>query len=293
MIIQGLNKIYMVGKVPIHALSDINLEIHPGEFLAIMGKSGSGKSTLLNQIGLIDSPDSGKIIYEGENLLDLNEELKNDFRLNKFGFIFQEHILFPELNVLENIYLPAIAAGIDTGHATEQAGKLMKILGMEDRLAHKPHELSGGQKQRVSVARALINDPEILFSDEPTANLDSKNSEELLQYLRYVNTNLKKTIVMVTHDPDDRKFVDRAITLKDGRIVGEEVFNSKRYAMLSDREKMIKELLAHISTIHDAYEFRATYKQLFSAYMQLGDDKKRLYYDKIMEIYNSRESFIN
>jgi putative ABC transport system ATP-binding protein len=277
----------------------INLRIHLGEFVAIMGKSGSGKSTLLNQIGMIDSPDSGKIIYMDENILDFGDQEKNEFRLRNFGFVFQEHILFPELNVLENVYLPGLALGISQSESKKKAEEILKILDMGNRKMHYPYELSGGQKQRVSVARALINNPKMLLLDEPTANLDSKNSEELLKYMRKINLLLGTTIVMVTHDEEDKNYVDRAVYLKDGKLIKEEVLDSKRLKKLSrppDNEIQLKNLIDHIKSKRfsrqDADKLIGYYKKAHHLQSLLDIEKRKKYHKDIVSIYKIAKKII-
>lgn len=211
--VENLKKIYP-GKVPTPALGGVSFEIKSGEFVAIMGRSGSGKSTLLHQLGLLDAPTNGKIFIDGIDILGLSDAEKTMFRLQSLGYVFQEYALIAELTALENVYLPALA--LEGNHDREHAEEMLKMVGLGDRLEHYPNELSGGEQQRVAIARSLINNPKILFADEPTANLDSASSRTILELFRKLNRELGQTIVMVTHEPEDEKYVDKIIWLKDG-----------------------------------------------------------------------------
>ncbi len=215
---KDLSKKYLMGKVEVPALRRVDITIQKGEFVAIMGSSGSGKSTLLNMIGMLDVPTSGKVIIEGVDVSQIDEKQSADLRLNKLGFIFQFFNLFMELTALENVALPMQIAG--RKNFQERAMKLLDLVGLCDRANHKPAELSGGQQQRVAVARALVNEPALLLADEPTANLDTKSSEQIIDLLIELNKS-GQTIVMVTHEPELGKRADRIIRLKDGMIKNE------------------------------------------------------------------------
>ncbi len=215
--VENLKKTYP-GKVPTPALRGVSFEIKEGEFVAIMGRSGSGKSTLLHQLGLIDTPTEGRILIGDANVGGLNDSEKTKFRLEKLGYIFQEYALITELTARENVWVPALAYGKDPKHCWEHAAKLLDLVGLGERLDHYPNEISGGEQQRVAVARSLVNSPKVLFADEPTANLDSASAKTVLELFRKLNKELKQTIVMVTHEPDDRQYVDRIIWLSDGLI---------------------------------------------------------------------------
>lgn len=216
--IKELSRIYSMGDVKVKALNNVSFEITRGEFVAIMGKSGSGKSTLLHQLGLLDTPTSGQIIFDGQNLLELSESRKARFRLSKFGYVFQEYALLPELSALENVYLPAIALGRKEDDYIKAGTDVLEQVGLGARLHHRPRELSGGEQQRIAIARALINKPEMLFADEPTANLDSASSKQVIELFRKLNMETGLTILMVTHEPDDMNYVGRVIWLKDGKL---------------------------------------------------------------------------
>lgn len=223
-IVKNLKKTYP-GNVPTYALKEVSFEIKEGEFVAIMGRSGSGKSTLLHQIGLLDTPTQGSIIINNTEVLALSEKEKSKFRLSSLGYIFQEYALITEFTALENAYLPAMALGSNMGFHVEHGEKLLSLVGLGDRVNHYPNELSGGEQQRVAIARALMNEPKVLFADEPTANLDTISSKTVLELFKKLNKELKQTIIMVTHEPEDRKYVDRVIWLSDGQIEKEEHFS--------------------------------------------------------------------
>ncbi|MBE0448954.1 MAG: ABC transporter ATP-binding protein [Actinobacteria bacterium] len=215
--VENLKKTY-AGKNPTVALRGVSFEVLSGEFVAVMGRSGSGKSTLLHQLSLIDTPTEGKIVIGGVEVLRLADAKKTAFRLRHIGYVFQEYTLVAELNALENVYLPAFALGADHNGYKKRASEMLELVGLSHRLDHYPHELSGGELQRVAVARALINRPKIILADEPTANLDSVSAKEVLELFQKLNQELEQTIVMVTHEPEDTKYVDWAIWLKDGVI---------------------------------------------------------------------------
>jgi putative ABC transport system ATP-binding protein len=210
-----LTKIYD-GKVATVALSNVSFDIGRGEFVAVMGRSGSGKSTLLHQLGLLDKPTSGDLEIDGVDVLRLSDSQRTGFRLSSLGYVFQEYALVAELTALENVYLPAFALGIRDGDYRTRAGELLETVGLGHRLKHYPHELSGGEQQRVAIARSLVNRPKVLFADEPTANLDSASSRTVLELFKQLNGEMQQTIVMVTHEIEDRRYVDRVIWLRDG-----------------------------------------------------------------------------
>lgn len=213
--VKNLVKTYS-GDVPTQALKGVTLEIAEGEFVALMGRSGSGKSTLLHQLGLLDVPTSGDVLVNNVDVLKLSDEERTRFRLQHLGYVFQEYALIVEFTALENVYFPAMAFG-DTS-AKKRASHLLDLVGLGDRMNHYPSEMSGGEQQRVAIARSLINNPKVLYADEPTANLDTVSSEVVFKLFQKLNKELKQTILLVTHEPEDKKYVDRVIWLKDGLI---------------------------------------------------------------------------
>jgi len=210
-------------KILTYALKGVSFEVLKGEFIVIMGKSGSGKSTLLHQLGLLDTPTSGEIFIGNENAKDLSEKKKTTFRLEKFGYIFQEYAILPELTAFENVYLPLMVnPKNDEKDLKKRTREMLELVDLGHRLNHYSNELSGGEQQRVAIARALVNNPQVLFADEPCANLDTRSSKKILELLKDLNQNLGQTIIMVSHDPDDKKYADRILWLEDGLIKKDE-----------------------------------------------------------------------
>ncbi len=217
---EKLTKIYGSGQNQVKALEDINLSVEKGEFIAIIGASGSGKSTLLHMLGGVDKPDSGRIFIENTDIATLNEKQCAVFRRRKVGLIYQFYNLIPSLDVKQNILLPML---LDNQKPDEKRFKeLVEILGLKERLTHLPSQLSGGQQQRAAIARALIYRPAILLADEPTGNLDRKNSEEILGLLKLSNKKYKQTVLLITHDEKIALEADRIVTIEDGRILSDE-----------------------------------------------------------------------
>jgi len=219
---KNITKRYTNGVVETKVLRGIDIDIQKGEFVAIMGKSGAGKSTLLYQLGLLDQPTEGEILIDGIDVLALNDREATDFRLNKLGYVFQDYALVPELTAQENVMMPLLMLGMTTEDAKAQAAASLERIGMGHRLDNRPNQLSGGEQQRVSIARAVVQDPVILFADEPTANLDSGSSDTVID----VFTDLHKqgqTIVMVTHEKEYTRNCNRIVFLEDGLIVSQEV----------------------------------------------------------------------
>jgi len=216
--VTGLKKIYRLGKIEVAALRGVSLSIGKGEFVGIMGPSGSGKSTLLHQLGLLDLPTSGRILINGTDVSLLNDEERTRFRLEHLGYVFQDYALVSELNVMENVAIPAITQGRPLAGCYATATAMLEKVGLLNRLDHLVHELSGGEQQRVSIARALVNNPSILFADEPCANLDTGNSRTVLELFKTINRELNQTIVMVSHEQWHTEYFDRIILIRDGVI---------------------------------------------------------------------------
>ncbi|KOA19672.1 bacitracin export ATP-binding protein BceA [Clostridium homopropionicum DSM 5847] len=217
--IQGLKKIYGKEGNKVEALKGVDLTINKGEFVAVVGASGSGKSTLLHLLGGLDRPSEGKVIIDGEDIYEYKEEKLAIFRRRKIGFIFQFFNLLPVLDVEENIALPAL---LDNDKVDkEYLAEIIKLLGLEERKHHLPSELSGGQQQRVSIGRALLNKPSIILADEPTGNLDSSTSKEVIELLKFSAKKYNQTLILITHDVNIASSADRVITIMDGRIVSD------------------------------------------------------------------------
>jgi putative ABC transport system ATP-binding protein len=212
-------KTYKMGEHKVHALRGINLEVYPNEFLAIQGPSGSGKSTAMNLVGCLDIPTEGEILLDGKNISHMYESELAQIRGRKIGFIFQKFNLLDTLTALENVTLPLTFQGMEQGERIKRATQLLTEFGLGDRLGHKPSQLSGGQQQRVAISRALAVDAPVILADEPTGNLDSKTGKEVMRFLRKLNKEENKTIVIVTHDDILAKEADRIAFLKDGQII--------------------------------------------------------------------------
>jgi putative ABC transport system ATP-binding protein len=219
--IKDLRKIYKMGSQEVHALRGLNLSIHSNEYVAVMGPSGSGKSTLMNMVGCLDTPTSGEYILNGRNVSELTDDDLAEVRNQEIGFVFQTFNLLPRANILANVELPLIYAGMKSHERKEKAQEALEKVGLGDRLTHKPNELSGGQRQRVAVARALVNDPSILLADEPTGNLDSKTGEEIMRLFEDLYS-LGNTIIVVTHEEDIAEHSRRIIRLRDGLLESDE-----------------------------------------------------------------------
>ncbi|MDY6964840.1 MAG: ABC transporter ATP-binding protein [Halobacteriota archaeon] len=213
---ENLKKTYQLGDIEVPALKGVDISIKRGEFVALMGPSGSGKSTLLHQIGILDTPTSGKVFLDGHDTSKLDQNSRADLRLSKCGFVFQFFSLFMELSALENVMIPLMLSGLPREKCKKQSTKLLDLVGLSSRLEHLPSELSGGEQQRVAIARALINEPSILLADEPTANLDSKTSDNIVDLFRHLNEDLGVTIFLVTHEEELGNQADRIIWIRDG-----------------------------------------------------------------------------
>jgi putative ABC transport system ATP-binding protein len=229
--ITDLRQIYRTGHVEVRALDGVTLDIAKGEFLGIMGPSGSGKTTLLHMLGLLDEPTSGKIVIEGTDLGKLTDYEKTMFRLYKLGYVFQDYALVPDLTVMENVSLPAmLRKDRNEDQYIKDTDDILQKIGLFDRRDHLPRELSGGQQQRVSLARAMVNKPDILFADEPCANLDTENSRIVLDLFREINESMHQTIVMVSHEDWHKDYFHRIIRLRDGKIVSDGINGSSKKA---------------------------------------------------------------
>jgi putative ABC transport system ATP-binding protein len=220
--ITDLQRYYHMGNVEVRALDGVTLDIEKGEFVGIMGASGSGKTTLLHLLGLLDYPTSGRIVIDGTDLSTLTDYERTMFRLYKLGYIFQDYALVPDLTVMENVSLPAMLRKDRTDEQVRKdSHSLLEKIGLCDRRDHLPRELSGGQQQRVSIARAMVNKPDILFADEPCANLDTENSRMVLDLIHEINEEMQQTIVMVSHEDWHKEYFHRIIRLKDGKVVSD------------------------------------------------------------------------
>ena len=223
--IENLRKTYIMGDSEVKALQSASLNIYKNEYVALMGPSGSGKSTLMNLLGCLDSPTSGVYSLNGNNVANMVDEELALVRNKEIGFVFQTFNLLPRLSALENVALPLVYAGIPIKTRLSRAKDMLAAVGLKDRMDHKPNELSGGQRQRVAVARALVNNPSIILADEPTGNLDSKTSYEIMQLFEEIH-KLGNTIILVTHEPDIAEHAHRIVKLKDGFIESDELNKS-------------------------------------------------------------------
>lgn len=212
-------KTYQTGEDSFNALNGVSLTIEKGEFAAIMGASGSGKSTFMNMIGCLDKPDGGSYHLDGIDVLSLNSNELAEIRNIKMGFVFQGFNLVSRTSALENVELPMIYKGIPEDERKERAFEALKIVGLESRIHHMPNQMSGGQQQRVAIARAIVNDPPIILADEPTGNLDTKTSIEVMEFFVRLNEEMGKTIILVTHEPDIAEYCKRVVRFKDGNII--------------------------------------------------------------------------
>ncbi|HAG07683.1 MAG: Phosphonate-transporting ATPase [Clostridia bacterium 62_21] len=219
--VEGLSKIYGHGSARVTALDNVSLEIKTGEFVAVMGPSGSGKSTFLNVLGCLERPSAGRYFLDGRDVTSLDEDELADLRNRRLGFVFQTFNLLPRYDVLHNVELPLIYAGVPRKERQERAKAIIERLGLGHRLKHRPPALSGGEQQRVAIARALVNNPALILADEPTGNLDSRNSHEIMALFRELHAE-GRTIVMVTHEPDIARYAGRILYFLDGAVVREE-----------------------------------------------------------------------
>lgn len=214
--VRGLHKTFHVGDVDVHALRGVDLDVGRGEFLAVIGPSGSGKSTLFHILGGLAPPTAGEVVIDGTEIRSLTESQRTELRQRKVGFVFQKYNLLPTLTARDNIAIAQALGGVNS--RPENFDHILQLLGIKNRLDHKPSRLSGGEQQRVAIARALVNQPAILLADEPTGNLDTENSNAVLDILRDLNKRTGQTILMITHNPEAAAFADRIVAMRDGRV---------------------------------------------------------------------------
>lgn len=219
--VENVRKVYRIGKVEVLAVNDVSFHVERGEFVAVVGPSGSGKSTLFYMLGGLTHSDGGRVVVDGDDFSRLSDSERTRMRKRKIGFVFQKFNLLPTLSARLNIEIAQNIAGRD-GQERDYITRIVSMLGIEKRLDHRPSELSGGEQQRVALARALVNKPAIILADEPTGNLDTKNSDVVLGLLRHTNKELGQTVLMITHNPEAAAFADRQIHMRDGQIVREE-----------------------------------------------------------------------
>jgi ABC-type lipoprotein export system ATPase subunit len=219
---RGVDKTYDTGKLEVHALRDVTFSVPRGEMVAIMGPSGSGKTTLLNCLSGLDAIDAGDVVIEGVSLNEMSDRQRTDYRARRMGFVFQFYNLMPVLSAVENVELPLLVARVGASEARRRALAALELVGLGDRGNHLPDELSGGQRQRVTIARALVNDPAIVWADEPTGDLDSENAQEIVELMRRLNSEKRLTFLIVTHDIAVGRATDRIVRMVDGRIVEEQ-----------------------------------------------------------------------
>ena len=240
--LDGVHKTYDLGEIHVHALRGVSMEIYRGEFVAVMGPSGSGKSTLMNIVGCLDKPTRGHYFLDGKDVSGLTKTDLAKIRSRKIGFVFQQFNLLSRTSALENVELPTIYAGIPIEERERRAEAALKRVGLADRSGHFPSQLSGGQQQRVAIARALVNSPSLLLADEPTGNLDSRTSIEIMDILQQLNAANGLTVVIVTHEPDIAQFAKRALEFRDGKMIKD---------VLIQRRSIAAEILPTLPTLED------------------------------------------
>lgn len=218
---RDLTKVYQMGDVEVHALRGLSMLIEPGEIVAIMGPSGSGKSTLMNMLGCLDSPTSGEYYLDGERVAGMVDDQLADIRNRKVGFVFQGFNLLPRSSALANVELPLRYSSTNGRSRRGMARSALEVVGLGDRMNHRPNELSGGEQQRVAIARAIVNEPSIVMADEPTGNLDTKSGDEIMELLLSLNHDRGTTLIIVTHDPEIAAHTGRVVNIRDGRVVME------------------------------------------------------------------------
>ncbi len=240
--LDGVHKNYDLGEIQVHALRGVTMEIYPGEFVAVMGSSGSGKSTLMNILGCLDKPTRGRYFLDGKDVSGLTKHELAKIRSQKIGFVFQQFNLLSRTSALENVELPTIYAGVPLEERERRAEEALKRVGLADRADHFPSQLSGGQQQRVAIARALVNSPSLLLADEPTGNLDSRTSIEIMEILQELNQEHGLTVVIVTHEPDIAQFAKRALEFRDGKMIKD---------VLIQRRSIAAEILPTLPVLDD------------------------------------------
>jgi putative ABC transport system ATP-binding protein len=240
--LENIHKTYDLGEIQVHALRGISMEIQPGEFVAVMGASGSGKSTLMNIIGCLDKPTRGQYYLDGKDVSGLTKNELAKIRSHKIGFVFQQFNLLSRTSALENVELPTIYAGTPVAERERRAQEALNRVGLADRSGHFPSQLSGGQQQRVAIARALVNSPSLLLADEPTGNLDSRTSIEIMEILQNLNDEHGLTVVIVTHEPDIAQFAKRALEFRDGKM---------KKDVLIQRRSIASEILPTLPSVED------------------------------------------
>jgi len=228
--VTGLSKTYTLGDVSVHALRGVSFDVHAGEFIALTGPSGSGKSTLMHVLGCLDRPTSGRYLLNGHDVARLSDSQLAEVRNREIGFVFQGFNLLPRASALENVELPLVYAGVSLRKRRERAAAALRAVGLGDRLGHHANQLSGGQQQRVAIARALVNNPALLLADEPTGNLDSRTSLEVVDILQRLNADRQLTILMVTHERDIAQYAGRLVLFLDGSIQVDEPMSPQRIA---------------------------------------------------------------